>query len=204
MAAGGAAAGAASGGLEDRILDALLRCVARWGVAKTTVDDVAREAGCSRATLYRAFPGAKEALLRSLVSREVDRLFSAILAGLSSSEDLAQALAAAVRAAAAGLSGHPALQFVLTYEPELIAPHLGFSRNQAVLTRAAVAVGPGLGRWLPEDEARAAAEWLCRIVVSYVLCPSPEVRLDDARSVRSLVDRFLLPALGRRQVVSTH
>ena len=32
-------------------------CIARWGTAKTTLDDIAREAGCSRATIYRLFPG---------------------------------------------------------------------------------------------------------------------------------------------------
>ena len=40
-----------------RLLDATLACIARVGVSKTTLDDVAREAGCSRATLYRYFPG---------------------------------------------------------------------------------------------------------------------------------------------------
>ena len=37
----------------DRILDATLALIARWGVAKTALGDVAKEAGCSRATLYR-------------------------------------------------------------------------------------------------------------------------------------------------------
>ena len=35
---------------EARLIDATLICLARWGVAKTTLDDVARQAGCSRAT----------------------------------------------------------------------------------------------------------------------------------------------------------
>ena len=40
-----------------RIRDAALVCIGRFGLAKTTVDDIAREAGCSRATLYRYFDG---------------------------------------------------------------------------------------------------------------------------------------------------
>ena len=47
---------------EDRVLDAAKRCCERWGMAKVTVDDIAAEAGISRATLYRLFPGAKEVL----------------------------------------------------------------------------------------------------------------------------------------------
>ncbi|MGZ4705878.1 MAG: TetR/AcrR family transcriptional regulator, partial [Acidimicrobiales bacterium] len=54
---------AADNELADRILEAALRCVARWGLIKTTVDDVAREAGCSRATIYRAFPGGKQSVI---------------------------------------------------------------------------------------------------------------------------------------------
>jgi AcrR family transcriptional regulator len=37
--------------LEGRIIAATLRCIGQWGLAKTTLDDVARRADCSRATL---------------------------------------------------------------------------------------------------------------------------------------------------------
>ena len=49
-----------------RVLDGALACVARVGLGKTTLDDVAREAGCARATVYRCFPG-KLALFSGLV-----------------------------------------------------------------------------------------------------------------------------------------
>ncbi len=49
--------------LEDRLIAATLSCVGRWGLAKTTIDDVARQAQCSRATVYRVFPGGKETLV---------------------------------------------------------------------------------------------------------------------------------------------
>ncbi|MBV9252708.1 MAG: helix-turn-helix transcriptional regulator, partial [Actinobacteria bacterium] len=52
--------------LDQRILDATLRCIGRWGVAKTTLEDVAREAGCSRATVYRAVPGGKDGLIEAV------------------------------------------------------------------------------------------------------------------------------------------
>ena len=62
-----------------RLLDAACTCIARVGVAKTTLDDVAREAGCSRATLYRYFPG-KQQLLGALVAREAASLRRQLLA----------------------------------------------------------------------------------------------------------------------------
>jgi AcrR family transcriptional regulator len=42
-----------------RVVDAALRCLAREGLRGTTVDDIASDAGVSRATLYRAFPGGR-------------------------------------------------------------------------------------------------------------------------------------------------
>src|SRR3954447_11197066 len=64
--------------LEDRVIDAALRCVARWGIAKTTLDDVAREAGCSRATVYRVVPGGKDGLIEAVATREATRFFAAL------------------------------------------------------------------------------------------------------------------------------
>src|SRR3954453_19711885 len=68
----------ASGSRERRIADAALRCFARWGVAKTTLDDVAREAGCSRATVYRFFPGGKDALVGTVACAEIAAFVDAI------------------------------------------------------------------------------------------------------------------------------
>jgi len=49
--------------VRERILEAGYACVARYGLAKTTVEDVARASGLSRATLYRYFPGGKDQLI---------------------------------------------------------------------------------------------------------------------------------------------
>lgn len=191
-----------AGALEARVLDGVLRCVARWGVAKTTVDDVAREAGCSRATLYRAFPGGKEAVLRAALWREIRALDGAVVRALESREDLAGAVVAAMGAAGRFLRGHAALQFVVAYEPELVMPHLAFARNEILLRRSAAALAPSLTRWLPAEEAEPAAEWLCRIVVSYLLCPSPDVDFDAEESIVRIVDRFVLPALLSRPAIT--
>ena len=47
-------------GIKERALIATCECIARLGFAKTTLDDVARAAQCSRATLYRYFPSKAE------------------------------------------------------------------------------------------------------------------------------------------------
>lgn len=55
-----------------RIVDAAERCFERWGAAKTSIDDVANEAGLSRATVYR-YIGTRSELITALGMRAWDR-----------------------------------------------------------------------------------------------------------------------------------
>ena len=57
----------------ERLLLAAMECVGQWGVTKTTVDDVAREAGVSRATVYRLFPGGKPSMVQMATQPTVTR-----------------------------------------------------------------------------------------------------------------------------------
>jgi AcrR family transcriptional regulator len=61
----------------DRILDATERLLARFGYDKTTVDDIATEAGVSKRTIYLHFAGKEEVALASIdrvVGRVTDHL----------------------------------------------------------------------------------------------------------------------------------
>jgi len=181
--------------LDQRILDATLRCIGRWGVAKTTLEDVAREAGCSRATVYRAVPGGKEGLLEALVAHELGGFFSQLGGRLDGAGSLEDALVAGMSFASQWLANHAALQFLLAYEPETVLPHIAFRRMNEVLAAAAAFVAPYLARWLPADDALRAAEWGARIVLSYTSCPADDVDLADEASARRLVQTFVLPGL---------
>ena len=57
----------------ERVLEATYTCVARFGMGKTTVEDVVKESGVSRASIYRLFPGGKDQLLRETVGWEMNR-----------------------------------------------------------------------------------------------------------------------------------
>jgi AcrR family transcriptional regulator len=57
--------------LRDAILEAARRRFLRFGPRKTTIDEVAREAGCSRTTLYAHFRN-KEDLYRSLLEQDAE------------------------------------------------------------------------------------------------------------------------------------
>lgn len=178
-----------------RIVDGALACIARQGMAKTTVDDVAREAGCSRATVYRVFPGGKDEVLAAVADTELARFFSALAVPLGAAGDVEEVLVAAIGGAANAVAGHRALAYLLEHEPEVVLPHLAFARMDALLRQVATFAAPFLGRFMGPEEADRVAEWTTRVVLSYLICPADGVELTDPDQVRQLVRLFLLPAV---------
>lgn len=181
---------------EERVLDAALRCIARWGMAKTTLDDVAREAGISRATVYRLFPGGKDGLMDAVARGETTRFFAAVAARMAEADTLEDTLVGGMAEAGRRIVGHSALQFLMAHEPEAVLPRLAFAKLDEVLAAAARVSAPYLGRWLDDDTALRASEWAARLVLSYACTPGEShVDIADEASVRRLVRSFVLPGL---------
>src|SRR3982751_1527848 len=59
--------------LPDRILDAADRLLTRYGYKKMTIDDLAREVGIGKGTVYLHFP-SKEEIALSHIDRIIERL----------------------------------------------------------------------------------------------------------------------------------
>ncbi len=180
---------------ETRVVEAALRCIGRWGTAKTTIDDIAREARCSRATIYRLFAGGKDAVLSAVAITEVERFFAGLAGRMQSAETMEDVLVAGITEAGRRIRDHTALQFLLANEPETIVPHLAFKPAQALLGRASAFGAPYLARWLDQPDALRAGEWAARIVLSFGSCPPPDVDLGDEASVRRFVATFMVPGL---------
>jgi AcrR family transcriptional regulator len=180
---------------EQRVIDAALRCIARWGIGKTTLDDVAREASCSRATIYRLFPGGKDSLLDATARLELYRFFTGLARRLDEAVGLEDVLVAGMAYAAQALAGHDALRFVLAYEPEVILPRVAFHHADRVLSAVSAFAAPYLAPHVGPDDAPRVAEWVTRLVLSYTLAPAEGVDVRDEQSVRRLVRSFVLPGL---------
>jgi AcrR family transcriptional regulator len=178
-----------------RMVDAALTCLARQGLGKTTVDDIAREAGFSRATLYRTFPGGKEAVIAAVVETEVARLFSSLAVVMGEATDLEDVLVAGMVESARRLSGHGALAYLLIHEPDVILPRLVFAEMDRILFTAGDFAAPFFARWLSRDEASRAAEWAVRIVLTYLADPAPGTDLSDPGDTRALVRAFVMPGI---------
>jgi AcrR family transcriptional regulator len=179
----------------ERIVDATLDCLARQGTLKTTVDDIARRAGVSRATVYRVFPGGRDEILAAVGDTEMARLFSALGVRLGEAADLTEALVGGMVEATSRVRDHAALAYLVEHEPEMVLGHLAFDESDRLLTTASRFVGPFLARWMSPSEAARVAEWATRIVLSYIIAPSPALDLTDPAQATRLVEAFVLPGI---------
>jgi AcrR family transcriptional regulator len=220
-----AAGSPGTSGTRAQLLDAVGRRVAAFGLSKTTVEDVAREARLSRATVYRLFPGGRDELVGAYVGREVAAFFGAVATELEAVGTLDDVAVRFLTATSERLVAHEPLRTVLAHEPELVLPHIAFAGLDRLLAvfgdflESHVARGSrrSFGRHLEPEDARRAGEWLVRLGLSFVLCPAglPERVTADAlragrgrpgtfmlqlqplseEQARVLVDRFVVPGI---------
>jgi AcrR family transcriptional regulator len=194
--AGGLAPGAPTT-LRIRAVDATLACIARHGLAKLTVDDVAREAGCGRASLYREF-GSKRALVAAVVAGEAARVGAAVRDAAARVPTLEDAVVAVLTTIGAETDAHEALQFVAAFEPGLLVPHLTFGGADRFLAWAATEFAPCFERFVGARDASFTAEWIARVALVLWCSPSAStspVALADPASVRPFVRQFVLPGI---------
>jgi len=180
---------------------ATLVCLARFGVAKQTVDDVARDVRSSRATLYRAF-ASKRALVASAVAAEIERVTAAVLAAGSSADTLDDAAVAVIATGARELADSPAFRFVTEHEPELVHPHLSFAGGDRFLADASRRLAPVFTRWC--DDAERAAEWVVRVGLTLVWSPAPVVDVADHAALHAYVATFVTPGLAALRSPEEH
>jgi AcrR family transcriptional regulator len=179
--------------VQARVVIGARRAVSRWGLRRSSVDDIAREAGVSRATVYRVFPGGKDAVMAALVADERAR-FQAMVAG-AAQPDLESTLVGLIIGGSLWFAGNDALQHLLQHEQDVVGPYLAFHTGDALTSELADLIAPALAPFLAEADLVEATEWFVRLVKTHLLDPSAFVALADTESVRRLVRTFCLPAL---------
>jgi AcrR family transcriptional regulator len=181
---------------EHRVLDAAKRCCERWGMAKVTVDDIAVEAGISRATLYRLFPGGKDVLYEALRRRDSAEFFTELEAHVDRADSLGDLLVRIVVEATRQLRADEHLQVMLASRPGEVAMSLSFEGLPVIFETATAYLGPLVARWIGEDRAAELAELLSRLVLSYFLTPSRFVDLGEPESANRFIVNHVLPAFS--------
>ncbi|MBW3669826.1 MAG: TetR/AcrR family transcriptional regulator [Actinobacteria bacterium] len=176
----------------ERILEATFACVARYGLGKTTVEDVAREARLSRATVYRYFPGGKDQLVRETISWEVARFFTRLAVAVDGATDFSELLVEALLFAHRAVEEHEVLQKVLQTEPELLIPQLNVDSDRIRGFIRAFLVPHIPDEALPQGmTAFDAADYVSRMLLSFI----------GAQGRWDLTDRSQVEELVRTELV---
>jgi AcrR family transcriptional regulator len=175
----------------DPFLDAAASCFARFGVAHTTVPDVARELGVSRMTVYRRLGSVHDAL-RSLLARELHRLVVHLAGRLEGAPPSPETIVELTEVVVRHAASHPVLRKSLADEPELVGPVLldsfaGIVDNVTAVASPILAAAMQAGLVRPQDPV-VLTDWLVRITVSVIASPPPQ-------ELRSFLAQVLLPLL---------
>ena len=191
-------------GPRQRILEATYACVARYGLAKTTMEDAAREARLSRATVYRYFPGGREELVDAVVSWQYLLFFGRLYEEVHGADSLEEVLERGLAFARRSLLEHEVLQKVLETEPDVLVPKLTVESNRTVGLIAGFLV-PYLHKdgLAPGVDIHEAADFVARMLLSYISSPG-HWDLGDPGQVATLVRSELLAGVvAQARPVST-
>jgi AcrR family transcriptional regulator len=187
---------APTGEARERVLAGTYACIARSGIGKTTVEEAARAAGVSRATVYRLFPGGREELLRETVAWEMARFFAHLGMELGPTPDFCSFLERALPLAREEVLAHEVLQKVLDTEPDRLMPLITVEQHHVIGYIAAYFLpllerDRDAGLLRPEVDLPRAAEYVARMALSLIASPGRH-DLEDPEEVRRLVHHELL------------
>jgi AcrR family transcriptional regulator len=180
----------------ERILDAAMTAMLNFGVRRTSVEAIARQAGVSHMTVYRRWP-RKQDLYMAVLTREAQRLFARVdveIAGLDNPEEQ---LIAGFTTIFGYFHTHPLLGRELETDPEsvLVAFTLGADATIQICKNYLaehIRAMPGPIR----QHADSLAELLVRVSHSLILAPPREPSLETPSEIAAYARQHFLPLIA--------
>ncbi len=181
----------------ERTLAAAEACLQRFGLAKTTIEDVARAAELSRATVYRQF-GNRDGVLLAVAARDAERTASDAELYLQQFDDVGSWIVEGMLFCLREIPRRPVLS-------QFLAPQEFGAASRLILTsERMLAIGAEMLRPMFEPARRegllalnleldSLMEWVLRILMSYLAVPGPPSRSEE--DLRQLLHGLLLPAV---------
>lgn len=179
-----------------RLLDAAGRCIVRRGNSQIRMAEVADEAGVSRSTVYRYFPGRDEVLLGLMLMR-LDMALDALVRSLRHPDDPVRSLPEMVLVPVESVEGNPLNEALFAAESTAVATALEMG-SEPIVELLLRHYEPLLQRWklagrLYDDlDPRSLVQWL-HTTTLFLLAPSWRHR--SATDKREFVEQFLVRAL---------
>lgn len=181
----------------ERLIDAAEACFERYGVMKTTVEDVATEARVSRATVYRYFEGRDELLLGVLM-REGRRFLDRLADIFTNEPNFGVALVEGTIFTIAAIREDDKLALLFTPDAAGTTGSVAGS-SEAIFALTADFMRPFIeaatasGQLRPGLDVDETSEWTLRTVLSFLMVQGPTER--DEFAVRQYLNTYLLPAV---------
>jgi AcrR family transcriptional regulator len=176
----------------DRILDAAGELFALRRPGSVGMHEIAKAAGCSRATLYRYFEN-REALHTAYVHREAYALHHRLLERIADIDDSRERLIAGFLTSLELVRASPALQSWFATSDAPIGAEIAEQSDviKAMGTAFVISLGSSSGTSSADPAAvDRKARWLVRVMTSLLLFPGR-----DAEDERAMVEEFLVPAI---------
>ncbi|WP_409437668.1 TetR/AcrR family transcriptional regulator [Mycobacterium sp. SMC-14] len=170
----------------EKILDAAEKLFAEQDPGSVGMNEIARAAGCSRATLYRYFE-SRDALHTAYVHRWANALYHELTRRLAGVDDPAERLVAGITESLALVRGNPALvSWFAETGPPIGAAMASQSDVITVMVASFLsALGTGDG-----DVVQQRARWVVRVVTSMLSFPGR-----DADDEREMLTQFVVPVV---------
>lgn len=164
---------------------------------KTTVEDVAKTAKVSRATVYRYF-GGRDDIILGVVTRDARRFFERLARRLGAGGDVGDVIVDGVLFTVREVRADPHLQ--LLFAPEAVGVTASLAgASDALFSETTNFLSPFLenaraaGALRSDIEIADAVEWVLRAVISLLLFEGPKRR--SAPQQAKFLRTFLVPAL---------
>ncbi|CAJ1500509.1 TetR/AcrR family transcriptional regulator [[Mycobacterium] holstebronense] len=170
----------------EKILDAAEKLFAQQDPGSVGMTEIARAAGCSRATLYRYFE-SRDALHTAYVHRWANALYLELTRRLAGIDDPADRLVAGITESLALVRGNPAL---VSWFAETGPPIGAAMAAQSDVITVMVASFLSALDTDDNDAIQQRARWVVRVVTSMLSFPGR-----DADDEREMLTQFVVPVV---------
>jgi AcrR family transcriptional regulator len=176
----------------DRLLDAAGRCIARDGLAATSVASVATEAGVSRPTVYRYFDDRDE-LVGTAMHTAAERLRAQVLERIEPLDDAGDMVIEAIVIAVTEVPNDPVLRAIWS-SAAVDASIVGTFTEPKAIEWARECLAPAIDTagWHGREQDEVI-EMILRLVLSLLVTSAPARRPAE---LRQFLRRRLLPGIG--------
>jgi AcrR family transcriptional regulator len=183
--------------VRERLLDAAEGCLGQFGPQKTSMEDVARAAGMSRATVYRYFEN-RDALLLGVASRQASDLAGEAIQYLGNFNTISDWLVEGLLFTLREIPRRPVFASLVTSldssaASKLLLGSTGMIQIGVNVLRPMFATAKEQGLLRDDVNIDMLIEWLLRVLWTYLNAPSQVATDED--SMRKLFHMMLIPAV---------